>query len=476
MERSPAKRKKWILRLILALAAMMLIAAVLLLLGGAGLSDRYDVEAEILSGYDPSAGSALTMEPDGTLTVRMTRPDIYWYGQRYGVLDEVYRKLEAADAAAMGFRIADGRLTVYARCRTVGLPLSYRAVCAVGWEDGALVLAPEKVWLGRRISLPKSRWPDLFEEPLRLSLDSLGASVTDVRTEGDALILRLDGIRSSLSGQLSSDRGVLEALRVFGGLDTENRIVAFHLGLEDAAVPMEAARSLCLSEEDAYEALTELLAYSLPESVPSVWESRGDFLRRTWGKPLSERTARTRDELDSWIDAEQLRYEKLLTSVREMYKGGALAVGPNGFVSVNGAQPLDPASLTTLSVTATDCRIVLLYSRNAPWELCTGDMPVIDDLPRVGADDMDQRLVSGGVYDLGVTLTSEGGVPLLLSRKADGTIVLREIGEDLYVSLLVERGIPILDTDSLPQNMTAYSRPAGEGYSGAVVLAPAKND
>ena len=186
MERSPANRKKWILHLILALAAMMLIAAVLLLLGGAGLSDRYDVEAEILSGYDPSAGAALTMEPDGTLTVRMTRPDIYWYGQRYGVLDEVYRKLEAADAAAMGFRIADGRLTVYARCRTVGLPLSYRAVCAVGWEDGALVLAPEKVWLGRRISLPKSRWPDLFEEPLRLSLDSLGASVTDVRTDPPA--------------------------------------------------------------------------------------------------------------------------------------------------------------------------------------------------------------------------------------------------------------------------------------------------
>ena len=475
MERSPANRKKWILRLIPVLAAAALIAAALLLIGGAGLSDRYDKETEILSGYDPSAGAALTMESDGTLTVRLTRPDIYWYGQRYGILDQVHRRLEEAEAEAMGFRIADGRLTVYARCRTVGLPLSYRAACAVSWQDGALVLTPEKVWIGRNLSLPKSRWPDLFEEPLRLSLDSMDASVTDAATEGDALVLRLEGIRSSLSGQLVSDDGMLEALRVFGGLDTDNEIVAFYLSLDGDAVPMEDARALCLAGEDAYASLTELLAYSLPESVPSVWESRGDFLRRTLGRPLSERAARSRGELDSWIDAEQLRYEKLLTSVREMYKSGALAIGRNGFVTVNGQQPLDPGSLTTLSVTATDCRFVLLYSPNAPRELCIGDMPVIDALARTEKDVMADRLVSGGVYDLGVALTSEGGVPLLLSRKADGTIVLREIGQDLYVSLLVERGIPVLDMDTLPGDTAEYARPAGEGYSGAVILAPVRD-
>ncbi len=72
--------------------------------------------------------------------------------------------------------------------------------------------------------------------------------------------------------------------------------------------------------------------------------------------------------------------------------------------------------------------------------------------------------------------------PTMFGHEISG--IVREVGEKWkdqfkvgqHVGLLVERGIPILDTDSLPQNMTAYSRLAGEGYSGAVVLAPAKND
>ena len=474
MERSPAKRKKWILLLILP-AALAIIAAVLLLAGGSGLSDRYDVEADILSGYDPSAGAGLVMEADGTLTVRLNRADIYWYAQRYGILDEVHARLEEAGAAAMGFRIADGRLTVYARCRTFGLPLSYRAVCAAGWENGVLVLSPEKVWMGRGIFLPASRWPELFEVPLRLSLDSLEASVIDVLTEGDSLVLRLEGIRSVLSGQLVSDAGMLEALRIFGGLDTDNPVVAFLLGQEGGSVPMEEARLLCLAGDDAPGTLSELLAYSLPASVPSVWESRGEFLRRAWGRPLSESAGRRRAELDSWIDAEQLRYEKLLTSVREMYKSGALIIGQSGFVSAAGEQPLDPGSLTSLSVTATDCRIVLLYSESGSPELCTADMPVIDAAARTGDAAGEDALIPGAVYDLGVVLTSEGGTPLLLSRRADGTFVLREIGEDMYVDLLVARGIPVLNADLLPGG-TEYPRPAGEGYAGAVILAPAAGE
>ena len=180
MERSGARGKKWILWLALLLTLAALVIAMLLVLGGAGLSARYDVAEQVTAGYDPSSGAVLTMESDGTLTVRLTREDIYWYARRYGVLDAVQEKLSDGGASSMGFRLADSRLTVYTRCRTLGLlPLSYRAECGVSWDGSALVLNPERVWLGQRIPLPESRWPDLYETPLRLSLEGVTPTVID---------------------------------------------------------------------------------------------------------------------------------------------------------------------------------------------------------------------------------------------------------------------------------------------------------
>ena len=65
MDRSGAPGKKWILWLGLLLAGAALGITALLLLGGSGLSARYDVAEDVTALYDPSAGAATTMEDDG---------------------------------------------------------------------------------------------------------------------------------------------------------------------------------------------------------------------------------------------------------------------------------------------------------------------------------------------------------------------------------------------------------------------------
>ncbi len=471
MERSPAKRKNWILVLILLLAGIVLVAAVLTLAGGAGLSARYDVAEEVITGYDPSAGAALTMECDGTLTLRLNRADIYWYAGRYGVLEEVRSRLAAAGTPDVGFRLSDGQLTVYARCRTLGLlRLSYRAQCDVSWQDGALVISPRKVWLGRSFSLPRSRWPSIFSGDLHISLEKVTSSVLDAGTEGDALVLRLEGLRAGLTGQLTADRGLLEERRIFGFSDRDSEAISFMSSLRGEDVPMGEACLLCLDSPDAPAVLTEILACSSPESVPSVWESRDDFVRRIWGKPLSQRAGVLRETMDGELAAEQAKYEKLLFAVREMYKSGALALSENGFVSASSGQSLDPAAITSLSATATDCRVVFLTDLPYSTEITLSDMPCLDDVPRVGKHVMEELLRPGATYDLGVVLSSEGDVPLLLYRRADGSFVLRELEDRVYVNLLMTPAIPIVSMDELPAPAAELARPAGEGWAGAVIL------
>lgn len=469
MDRTGARRKKWILWLGLPAALAVLAAAVLLLAGGAGLSARYDVPAEVTAGYDPSAGAETSLENDGTLTVRLTREDIYWYARRCGIMDAVEERLAGCGASSMGFRLADSRLTVYTRIRTLGLlPLSYRAECDVSWDGSALVVSPQRVWLGQRISLPESRWPELYGDELRLSMEDVTSTVVGACLRGDALELRLEGLRSRTFGQLRADRSLLEAMRVFSPPEVDEAVVSWLAGLPEDEISMDQARELCLSTKDVVRSVTELLACAESESVPSVWEAMDDFVRRVWGRSLSESAALRREALDAYLNGEQSKYEKLLSAVREMYKSGSLAIAETGFTAAG--KPLDPGSLTSLSATATDCRVVFLWARSRTESLCTEGMPCVDDVPRAGRRVMEGLLTPGAVYDLGVALTSEGGVPLLLHRSADGSFVMREIGESLYVSLLVEHSNPVLCMDRLPVPGARLPRPAGEGWTGGLIL------
>ena len=97
-------------------------------------------------------------------------------------------------------------------------------------------------------------------------------------------------------------------------------------------------------------------------------------------------------------------------------------------------------------------------------------MPPVSEISRSGKNVMAGRLDEEAVYDLGVALSTSSGIPLLIYRRGDGALILREIGEAVFVSLLVERSNPVVDVDALPIPARSYLRAAGEGWSGAVLL------
>ena len=107
-------------------------------------------------------------------------------------------------------------------------------------------------------------------------------------------------------------------------------------------------------------------------------------------------------------------------------------------------------------------------TKKAPREAAPGEMPDLLAVPRKNWLTMEKDLDWKADVDLGVLLTTEGDVPILLYRRADGTLVLREVTEELYVSAMVSRTIPLLDMTALPA-MTEFPGPAGEGFTGAVI-------
>lgn len=476
MEHSAAERKIWII-VAAAIALLFIAAAALLLIGGAGLSGRYYDAGSVLSAYDASAVPAVASEGDGRISVRLNREDIYWYADRYGLLDDFAREMESRGVSAGGFRISDGKLTAYARSRWLGLfPLSYRASMTLHWDDG-LVLTAESVTLGRGVTLPESRWPALFREAWTIPLGRLSSGIIGARLEGDALILLHRGLDSALPDTLPVDRALLDTLDLFGLPYTEDEALrALLLSLTDDTIPMAQVRELCFAEEDPLAAAARLLSFVDQSVLRSLWDGNDAFTRELLAQPLLRAVGELRRARDTVLLGEQARYEKLLSALRESCKSGSLIMGETGFVSASTGANLDPGALTTLSVAPTDCRALFLYSSSGEGELCTSDMPPAGEIPRNGKNVMDGALDPDTVYDLGVTLTSGGGAPLLLCRRADGAFVLREISRNDYVALLVSPAIPVLDVDTLAPPAAVYEGGAGEGWNGGVIMLLAGED
>ena len=118
MPHSPSKGKKWIIAVLIVVCAIVLAGAALLILGGRGLSARYDDAAALLSEYDGSQTPARSVRDDGSVALRLTREDLYWYARRYGLLDDIRADLSRLGIDSAGFRLSDGKLTVYALYKT----------------------------------------------------------------------------------------------------------------------------------------------------------------------------------------------------------------------------------------------------------------------------------------------------------------------------------------------------------------------
>ena len=470
MASSRKKGKKWIWIPLLVLLAALVVGVVLLIVGGRGISARYDDPAALLREYDSAQTPGVTLREDGSALLRLTREDLYWYAQKYGLLDALRQRLADEGITAAGFRLSDGKLTVYARCRVWGfLPLNYQAAADLAWEDG-IVLRTQKLSFGSHMTIPRGRWPAIFSRAFVIPAEDISPRLTDAYLDADALVLVHEGLPASLTGTLPVDEEALHAMALFGvhgGGDA--RIEDFLRTLPDGQLASEVANAL-LALDDGEDAFARLLSLCQSDAVRALWANEDALTRDMLVSPLLRRADALREERESALAAEQARYEKLLQAVRETYKSGGLAVSETGFVTLATGQNFDPAALTTLSASPTDCRIVFLWSPQGGGEFCSRDMPPASEVLRTDKKAMRDRLDPAVAYDLGVTLTSEGSVPLLLYRRADDTFVLREIGEAVYVSLLVEHSNPVLDMSALPAPGGSIARRAGEGWSGAMIL------
>ena len=469
---APPRRKKWIWWLLGVLGAAVLLFAALWLLGSAGSSARYDSAENILADYDGVLGTYV-IEPDGAITVRLDREDLYYIASRYGLLEPIREGIRArAGKADVGFRISDGKITVYSRTRLLGfLPVSFRGDMEMHLEKETdeLVLRAEKVRLGGHINLPRRLWPALMEAETRLPLESVTREIVDVTPEGEALLVRLEGLPRLFTRSLKADRDLLSAITLFRSERLEeNPVLAFVDSLPGEDIPMGDALERVLSDAEPRAAFSRLMGCCTMSSVMDFWDNADPLTKEVLGRELRQGAVSYRETLEGDLTAEQSKYEKLLTVVRESYKSLSLLIDENVFVNAATGEAVDPGAISKLSATATDCRIVFLYSSSGAAGLSTEDMPPLSEIPRTGKNVM-ESLDPEAAYDLGVALTSEGDVPVLLYRRADGAFMVRELDETVYVDLLVSRSNPILDVDTLTAPGRELLRTAGEGWTDCVI-------
>ena len=415
MKQKPAKRgaRAWAIAIPAGILLLLLLAAFLIGNGGAS-AFRDDVDAILAAPRSEELGE-LSFADDGSAVVRLYKNDLYVLADESGVLPGLRRQMrERFGDLDFGIRLTGGKMRVCISQRVLGLvPVSMQIVTSLSWDGTGIVTHAESVLLGSRTALPKSLWPDSVREDFRVDLTATGRTqeVADVYLDGSAAVVEIVPLRLPACDSLHPDAQLLEKIRFFGADD---------------------------KTESAAALLAWLLALQTDDGDSAMFST---FFAR--------RSERIREDIDAFLSAEEGKYVKLLTSVRELYKSRALRIEQNGFYVISTNRQFDPFATPELSATATDARVVLLTSGSGAPEVSQADMPVLKNVERRGAKALD-GLDPEHAYDVGVVLTTDGGVPALLYRRSGGEIVVRELSAEQYVDILVSGGRPLINVDTLP--------------------------
>lgn len=446
----PVKAKKIIFWICMPLVLLLAALAVLLFAGGNDAS-RYDDVDALLATYNPGNFRGLTVEEDGIVTIRLEKNDIYYLLRENGMLEKIQTAVRSEKnlrRAEIGFRIADGNVILFlSGNKTLAIPVSYRLNLTVETEGTVLRFRADKILEGNR-TLPESKWPEVFREDISYDLEKGQSNgLIEAYLDGNALYLRTVGLQKIPEGTLRPDEELLEKIRLLGPDRDECReLWDLLLGLHGEPVPMQKAVKLVLKEENVGDALALLECCCTDESHDELWTEAGTITRLFVEAPLQGMVEQRREELEAYAADEFSHYEKLLSSVREMYKAGALKLDQNGFLLSDGAR-IDPSSLTSLNVSAIDSRIVYLTSSSLK-NVNLKDLPAIADLQRSG-NWVPACFENRRTYDLGIILTTRTGVPLLLHMNSRGEFCPDEISMEKYIEALVNRLPNVWDADEV---------------------------
>lgn len=439
MKQKPAKRRARVWAIAIPAGVLLLLLFAAFIVGNGGASAfRDDVDAILAAPRSGELGE-LSFADDGSAVVRLYKNDLYILADEGGVLTGLRQQMrERFGDLDFGIRLTDGKMRVCISQRVLGLvPVSMQVVTSVSWDGTGIVIHAESVLLGSRTALPESLWPDSVREDFRVDLSSTGRTqeVADVYLDGSAAVVETVPLRLPSSDSLHPDTQLLEEIRFFGTDDKTESAAALLDRLAAGDVPSE--------DELPAGSRAELFAWLLALQT----DGGEDAMFSTF---FARRSERIREDIETGLSAEEAKYVKLLTSVRELYKSRALRIEQNGFYVISTNRQFDPFASSELSATATDARVVLLTSGSGTPEVSPADVPVIKSVERRGAKAL-AGLDPEHAYDIGVVLTTDGGVPALLYRRANGEIVVRELSAEQYVDILVSGGRPLINVDTLPE-------------------------
>ena len=145
-----------------------------------------------------------------------------------------------------------------------------------------------------------------MREDFRVDLTATGRTqeVADVYLDGSAAVVETVPLRLPAGDSLHPDAQLLEKIRFFGADDKT----------ESAAAPRPARRGRRPPEDELPAgSRAELLAWLL-----ALQTDDGDSAM--FSTFFARRSERIREDIDAFLSAEEGKYVKLLTSVRELYK------------------------------------------------------------------------------------------------------------------------------------------------------------
>lgn len=378
MKQKPAKRgaRAWAIAIPAGILLLLLLAAFLIGNGGAS-AFRDDVDAILAAPRSEELGE-LSFADDGSAVVRLYKNDLYVLADESGVLPGLRRQMrERFGDLDFGIRLTGGKMRVCISQRVLGLvPVSMQIVTSLSWDGTGIVIHAESVLLaaGRRCRNRSGR--TACARTSAWTLPRPGA-----RRKSRTYILtaappwwRPCPLRLPAGDSLHPDAQLLEKIRFFGADDKTESAAALLDRLAAGDVPSEDE----LPAGSRAELLAWLLALQTDDGDSAMFST---FFAR--------RSERIREDIDAFLSAEEGKYVKLLTSVRELYKSRALRIEQNGFYVISTNRQFDPFATTELSATATDARVVLLTSGSGAPEVSQADMPVLKNVERRGAKALD---------------------------------------------------------------------------------------
>lgn len=222
-----------------------------------------------------------------------------------------------------GIRLTGGKMRVCISQRVLGLvPVSMQIVTSLSWDGTGIVIHAESVLLGSRTALPKSLWPDSVREDFRVDLTATGRTqeVADVYLDGSAAVVETVPLRLPAATAFTPMRSFSKRSASSARTIKPRAPRRFSTGLAAGDVPSEDE----LPAGSRAELLAWLLALQTDDGDSAMFST---FFAR--------RSERIREDIEAVLSAEEGKYVKLLTSVRELYKSRALRIEQNGFYVIS---------------------------------------------------------------------------------------------------------------------------------------------